>query len=115
MCSHIGSDRVVFSRFRQKVSVPKGDELDQMVVIFRALADRSRLRILEVLDSGEELSVSELADRVGLETTNVIQHLSKLSDMGFVGHVRRGKKVYHFLKDKCVRDIMRRARDHVTR
>ncbi|MCF2137817.1 MAG: metalloregulator ArsR/SmtB family transcription factor [Candidatus Thorarchaeota archaeon] len=99
---------------RQKRQTIKDDELHQMVVLFRALADRSRLKILEILDSGEELSVTEIAEKIGLERSNVSHHLSKLSDMGFVGHTRKGKQVYHFLKDECVRDIMRRARYHVT-
>ena len=59
-------------------------------------------------------SVTEIAEKIGLERSNVSHHLSKLSDMGFVGHTRKGKQVYHFLKDECVRDIMRRARYHVT-
>lgn len=104
---------MVFSRLKRRQK-DEDDVLDKMTQIFKALSDKSRLKILEVLESGKRYGVTELAEKVGLERTNVSHHLSKLSDMGFVSHVREGKMVYHFLTDKCVRDIMRRARDHVT-
>jgi len=105
---------MMLARFRRRRPVEQSEEIDRMVQVFRALADRSRLRILILLDSGERYCVSDIARKLNLNPSNVSHHLIRLMDMGFVEYSREGKQVYYYLTDQCVRDIMRRAREHVT-
>jgi DNA-binding transcriptional ArsR family regulator len=59
-------------------------ETDLVAKYFRGLGDPVRLRILELLRSGGELSVGELVDRLALPQPQVSNHLACLRWCGFV-------------------------------
>jgi DNA-binding transcriptional ArsR family regulator len=46
------------------------------------LAEPTRIRLIDLLDDGGEDAVHQLADRLGLTTYNVSQHLGVLRDAG---------------------------------
>lgn len=56
--------------------------------IFKALSDRTRLRLLKLLISGQEHCVCELVDALQLPQYTVSRHLSFLRRLGLL-HVRR--------------------------
>ena len=62
--------------------------------ICRTLAHPKRLEILSLLRRGE-LSVGELAERMGASLANVSQHLAVLRDKGVVEARREGVSVYY--------------------
>jgi DNA-binding transcriptional ArsR family regulator len=88
-------------------------EIHEITTIFKALADESRLRIILTLTHREKLCVSDIANLLGMSISSVSHHISKLEYLGFVEHQRIGKHVYHTLSDKCIVDILRRAKTHV--
>ena len=55
-----------------------------------ALADDTRLRILEMLAAGDELRAQDLIARLGVSQPNVSRHLKQLSGAGFVDERRAG-------------------------
>jgi len=63
---------------------------------FRVLGDPTRLRILELLTSGER-SVGELVAAVAQPQPRVSTHLACLRHCGFVATERRGKEVVYRL------------------
>ena len=90
------------------------NDLEALVRIFKALSDQSRLRIIAMLAEDKNRSVSEIAIELGMSISSVSHHLSILGNLGFVGRNRNGKQVYHSLDDQCVRDILKRAIEHVS-
>jgi DNA-binding transcriptional ArsR family regulator len=60
------------------------DEIADMVTIFKALADPSRLQILATLARGEDVSVSDIAELLGMSVSRVSHHLTLLEHLGFV-------------------------------
>ena len=94
--------------------IEDGDNLEALVRIFKALSDQSRLRIIAVLAEDRKRNVSEIANELGMSISSVSQHLSILGNLGFAGKKRNGKQVYHSLDDQCVRDILKRAIEHVS-
>jgi len=66
--------------------------------ICRTLAHPKRLEILSLLREGE-LSVSELAERMGVRLANVSQHLAILRDMGVVTSRRERVNIYYRVAD----------------
>ena len=52
-----------------------------------ALSDRSRVRIMRVLEQ-EELGVGELSNVLGMPQSTVSRHLKPLHDLGLVSNVR---------------------------
>jgi DNA-binding transcriptional ArsR family regulator len=75
---------------------------DLVAKYFRGLGDPSRLRILELLRGGEELSVGELVERLGLPQPKVSNHLACLRWCGFIEARRDGRTVYNRIADSRV-------------
>ena len=79
---------------------------DLVAKYFRGLGDPSRLRILELLRSEGELSVSELVERLGLPQPKVSNHLACLRWCGFIEARREGRTVYNRIADTRVAAIL---------
>jgi DNA-binding transcriptional ArsR family regulator len=75
---------------------------DLVAKYFRGLGDPSRLRILALLRSDEELSVSELVERLALPQPKVSNHLACLRWCGFLEARRDGRTVYNRIADPRV-------------
>ena len=86
--------------------------LDRAARLFRAVADVSRLRVLEALADGEAC-VSELAEHMGAGISTVSQQLKVLWTERLIGRRRDGKHIYYRLADEHVAGIVRGVLDHV--
>jgi ArsR family transcriptional regulator, cadmium/lead-responsive transcriptional repressor len=86
-------------------------EAELLAKYFRVLADRSRLRILEALAAGEELSVGELVERLGIAQPSVSNHLACLRWCGFVATRREHRTVYNRIADPRVVHLIELARE----
>src|SRR5579883_1820885 len=75
---------------------------------FRVLGDPKRLRILELLLTGER-TVSEIVEHLQAPQGRVSNHLACLRWCGFVATRRDGKYVYYRLADPRLRDVVRLA------
>ena len=67
--------------------------------LFRALGDRHRVKILNVLarSGGEPVCVCELVPALGLTQPTVSYHLKQLVDAGLLLRERRGTYAYYAL------------------
>lgn len=66
---------------------------------FKALADPTRRRILELLRHGE-MSAGELCARFDATGATISHHLSVLKAAGLVSDEKRGKYIYYSLEDR---------------
>jgi ArsR family transcriptional regulator len=75
------------------------DEAAELERVFKALADRHRVRILNRLLSagGEAVCVCDFEDLLGLKQSTVSYHLKQLLDAGIVERERRGSYAYFSL------------------
>ncbi|GAA4379626.1 ArsR/SmtB family transcription factor [Agromyces bauzanensis] len=78
--------------------------------LFKGLAHPVRVRVLEVLCTSDEVSVTELLDDTGLEASNLSQHLSVLRQNHLVVAERRGSQVFYALAYPQVADLLRLSR-----
>src|SRR5690348_2052993 len=76
---------------------------------FRALADPTRLRLLEFLLTHEH-TVSECVDFASLSQGRVSSHLACLADCGYVQVRREGRFGYYKVTDPRVADLVMLAR-----
>lgn len=70
--------------------------LTQVESLVKAMSDRSRLRILKMLEGGE-LCVCQLTSVLELGTSTVSQHLSVLKSVGLVTERRQGRWTFYSL------------------
>jgi len=75
---------------------------------FRVLGDPTRLRILEILQTGER-TVNELVTAVAQPQPRVSTHLACLRHCGFVETERRGKEIVYRLALGGLDEILDRA------
>ncbi len=77
------------------------DVFRQQARLLRALANESRLMIVDRLNRGE-CSVGELTEMVGSDVSTVSKHLALLRAHGIVTDRRDGNLVYYRLLTPCV-------------
>jgi len=82
---------------------------DLVAKYFRGLGDPTRLRILELLQDEDELTVGELVARLGLPQAKVSSHLACLRWCGFVEARREGRIVYSRITDERVKQMLELA------
>ena len=76
---------------------------------FKALAHPARIKILEMLRL-DELSVTELQDHLGIESSSVSQHLSVLRHNHIVESRKVGTTVYYRVRDPEILELLEVAR-----
>ena len=77
------------------------DVFRQQARLLRALANESRLMIVDRLNHGE-CSVGELTEMIGSDVSTVSKHLALLRAHGIVTDRREGNVVYYRLLTPCV-------------
>ncbi|MCC0179548.1 helix-turn-helix transcriptional regulator [Waterburya agarophytonicola K14] len=87
-------------------TLPNEDTLEEMTVIFGALADRSRVKILYALRNGDELCVCDIAAMLNVKIATASHHLRKMRDLKLLKYRNDGKLAYYSLKDRRVTDIL---------
>jgi DNA-binding transcriptional ArsR family regulator len=78
--------------------------------LFRTLANPVRIRILEVLRAAGDLTVGEIQQRVGVEPSNVSQHLSILRGHGLVTTRREGTSIWYSVAAPELHELLDVAR-----
>ena len=74
------------------------EALADVAEFFQALAEPSRLRLLNLLRDGER-KVGELAELAGSTAANVSRHMALLQSRGLVTRESRGTSVFYAIAD----------------
>jgi len=75
--------------------------LEQVAAYFQALAEPTRLKILNLLRQSER-NVGELAQQCGYTSANISRHLAQLTAQGLVARENRGTAVYFRIADESI-------------
>ena len=89
------------------------ESLNRMAGIIKCLGHPLRLRLLEVLETGEK-SVSDLQEGTGASQAAVSQQLAILRGRAVVDHRREGPNVYYWIIEPRVTTILDCVRDCAT-
>jgi len=83
------------------MSMKTRDKYKQQARIMKALANETRLMIVDRLSEGE-CQVGELVRLIGADQSTVSKHLAILRGAGVVDDERRGNTVFYRLVTPCV-------------
>jgi ArsR family transcriptional regulator len=78
--------------------------MNELVTIFKALSDETRLRVIKLLEQGE-LCVCDITAALDMVQPKVSFHLSALKEAGFIKDRKQGKWIHYSLDEK---DLFRR-------
>ncbi|MDO5861932.1 MAG: metalloregulator ArsR/SmtB family transcription factor [Thermoplasmata archaeon] len=104
----VHEDAVSVARSR----MPGQAQTDNLADFFRIFGDRTRVRILLALDSGE-MCVCDISEVLGMSMSATSHQLRMLRDAHLVSHRKVGKCVYYSLCDDHVRIVLETALEHV--
>lgn len=91
---------------KKKVTSPLNPAAAELIARrFRALADPTRLRILDHLRNHDEASVGEITETLAASQQNVSKHLAALHAEGFVARRKRGTSSLYRIADPGVHAI----------
>ena len=74
-------------------------------LLFKALADPSRRKLLDVLHANDGQTLGELCEHLDMTRQAVTQHLDVLEAANLVATVRRGREKLHFLNPVPLQQI----------
>jgi len=78
--------------------------MNELVTIFKALSDETRLRTIKLLEQGE-LCVCDITAALGMSQPKVSFHLSTLKEASLIKDRKQGKWIHYSLNEK---DLFRR-------
>ncbi|VTU12905.1 Transcriptional repressor SdpR [Variovorax sp. SRS16] len=82
--------------------------MDDTDLLFKALADPSRRKLLDSLHAGDGQTLSELCEHLDMTRQAVTQHLGLLEAAGLVAITWRGREKLHFLNTVPLHEIYMR-------
>jgi len=83
------------------------DQLEKAANMLKAIAHPVRIAIINQLENGKKLTVTEIHELLNIEQSTTSHHLGILKDKGVLASKRDGKNSYYFLKHESLTEIMR--------
>jgi DNA-binding transcriptional ArsR family regulator len=74
------------------------ERLENVANMLKAIAHPMRIAILDMLDNGKRMTVSEIHQQLGIEQATASHHLGILKDKGVLSSKRDGKNTYYYIK-----------------
>ena len=108
-CSALESDAGAVRAVSARAS--SDERIERTAAIFSAIADPTRLRILEAL-AVRELCVCDLSEISGISQSGVSHQLRLLRDRGLVAFTRDGNRAVYRLADHHVTGLLAQGFEH---
>ncbi len=89
-----------------KINTLTPEQLEKAANMLKAIAHPMRIAILNYLEEGKKLTVTEIHELLNIEQSTTSHHLGILKDKGVLSSKRDGKNTYYFLKHSNLRQIV---------
>jgi DNA-binding transcriptional ArsR family regulator len=76
--------------------------------VFKALADPTRRRVLDLLAETNGQTLGQLCDQLAMARQSATQHIGLLEEANLISTVRRGREKLHFINPVPLHDIYER-------
>ena len=94
-------------------TVPEKETLSHIAELFKGFADPTRVHILCLLLTKEELCVTDIAEKTEVSQSAISHQLRLLKQMHLIKSRREGKNMHYSLADDHVRTILQMGLEHV--
>lgn len=88
------------------ISALSPEQLEKASSMLKAIAHPLRIAILNHLDNGKRLTVTEIHELLNIEQSTTSHHLGILKDKGVLASQRDGKNTYYYLKHDNLASIV---------
>lgn len=107
VCEVTEVNEIIVEEVKQQIP-----DLTKLVMLFKALADETRLKIAYALTVEDELCVCDVSEIIGSSVATASHHLRFLKDLSLAKSRRKGKLVYYSLADYHVNELVKIAYEH---
>lgn len=90
--------------------IGKAENIEQAAVAMQAMSHPSRIKILCLLSSGEQM-VQDITDAIGTSQSNISQHLGILKACGMIVSRKEATKTYYSIEDPRIFKMISLTRD----
>ena len=73
--------------------------------VLKALANPTRLKLVDVLSEHDEVCVCDLTEAIGSDMSTVSRHLAQLKNAGIIESEKHGQMVFYRLRVKCLSSL----------
>ncbi|AEV17772.1 MULTISPECIES: ArsR/SmtB family transcription factor [Bacillales] len=88
------------------------EDISSVVLLFKALADENRAKIVYSLCQDKELCVCDIANIIGASVATTSHHLRTLYKQGIVKYRKEGKLAFYSLDDDHIKQLIMIALVH---
>ncbi|TAE47617.1 MAG: transcriptional regulator [Bacteroidetes bacterium] len=81
-------------------------QVEQLSRTLKALAHPARLAIVDMLEDGRRMTVTEIYTRLSADQSAISHHLSILRDKDILDTERKGKHIFYYLKNPVFLDLL---------
>lgn len=89
-----------------KVRELDAEQLETASSMLKAMAHPMRIAILNFLEGGRKLTVTEIHELLGIEQSTTSHHLGILKDKGVLCSKREGKNTFYYMKYDMIGQIL---------
>jgi len=89
-----------------KVRELDAEQLETASSMLKAMAHPMRIAILNYLEGGRKLTVTEIHELLGIEQSTTSHHLGILKDKGVLCSKREGKNTFYYMKYNMIGQIL---------
>lgn len=75
-------------------------------LLFKALSDSNRLKIIELISKQDELCACKILDELGITQPTLSHHMKVLCSSGLVASRRQGKWMHYSLNRKTLIEVL---------
>ena len=94
------------------MGIPEKEIMDFIGELFKGFADPTRVHILCLLLTREELCVNDIAEQTAVSQSAVSHQLRLLKQMHLIKSRREGKNMHYSLADDHVKTIVQMGLEH---
>ncbi len=81
-------------------------QLERAAGMLKAIAHPMRIAILNHLEDGKRLTVTQIHNLLNIEQSTTSHHLGILKDKGVLSSQREGKNTFYFLRHDSLKNIV---------
>jgi DNA-binding transcriptional ArsR family regulator len=82
------------------------DRLEAAAGMLKSIAHPMRIAILNLLEGGKKMTVTEIHEKLGIEQSSTSHHLGILKDKRVLCSRRDGKNTWYYLKNEMLSKII---------
>ena len=77
-------------------------ETEKTALLFKALGDENRLRILKLVSQGEDLCACRILDELDITQPTLSHHMKILKDAGLISARKQGRWMHYSISENAI-------------